>query len=92
MTKEAFRNLPKDTKLLVGPAFTDGQNSFIRKWLGKIITFDHSSHDQKWIYFQEVKGQPFRFDEIERIAEEAFIDDKEYEIGDVCSLFGEALS
>ena len=90
MTKEAFRDMPEGTKLLVGPQFTDGNNSFIRKWLGKVITLDHTSYDCKWIYFKEVKGQPFRFDEIECIAGEQIIDaDVQYELGDMSLIFGE---
>lgn len=89
MTKEAFRDLPRGTKLLVKPHFTEGNNYAIRKWLGKVITFDHT-YDGKWIYFTEVVEQPFRFDEIERIAEELIIDtDIQYEVGDMSIIFGE---
>lgn len=92
MTKEAFRNMPEGTKLLVKPNFTEGDNYFIRKWLGKVITFDHT-HDGKWIYFKERREQPFRFDEIECIAEDIVLDpDKQYDIGDMNLIFGEVIS
>lgn len=92
MTKEAFRDLPIGTKLLVKSHFTEGNNSVIRKWLGKVITFDHT-YDGKWIYFKEVLGQPFRFDEIECVAEELIIDaDVQYELGDMSLIFGEVSS
>lgn len=92
MTKEAFRDIPRGTKLLVKPHFTEGNNSVIRKWLGKVITFDHT-YDGRWIYFKEVRGQPFRYDEIECIAEDIVLDpDKQYDVGDMNLIFGEVMA
>lgn len=84
--------MPRGTKLLVKPHFTEGNNIAIKRWLGKVITFDHT-YDGKWIYFTEVVEQPFRFDEIECVAEELIIDaDIQYEVGDMGLIFGEVSS
>lgn len=88
MTRQEFREMAKGTKLLVGNTFLDGEDTEIEMFLGKVITFDYFKND-KWVYFKEHEDAPFRYDEINCVYKEAFIDDVEkYEIGDMDIIFG----
>lgn len=93
MTREAFRDMPKGTKLLVGQEFILGADDRIKEFLGQVVTFDRFDGN-RWVYFKEgPSDSPFRFDEIECIAEECVIDaDREYEIGNMNLIFGEVSS
>ena len=65
MTKEAFYDMPKGTKLLVGKEFLVGDDDKIEKFLGQVVTFDHFDGN-RWVYFKEGPSDcPFRVDEIE---------------------------
>ena len=93
MTKEAFYDMPRGTKLLVGNEFKLGDDIRIEKFLGQVITFDHFDGN-RWVYFKEgLSDRPFRVDEIECIAGEQIIDaDVQYELGDMSLIFGEVSS
>lgn len=93
MTKEAFYDMPKGTKLLVGKEFKLGDDSRIEKFLGQVVTFDHFDGN-RWVYFKEGSSDcPFRIDEIECVAGEQIIDaDVQYELGDMSLIFGEVSS
>ena len=90
MTKEAFLNMPKGTRLLVGKEFLVGDDHRIEEFLGKVVTFDHFDGN-RWVYFKEGPSDcPFRADEIECVSEDYIIDaGKQYEIGDMNLIFGE---
>ena len=93
MTKEAFYDMPRGTKLLVGKEFKLGDDIRIEKFLGQVVTFDHFD-GSRWVYFKEGSiNSPFRVDEIECIAGEQIIDaDVQYELGDMSLIFGEVSS
>ena len=93
MTKEAFYDMPRGTKLLVGKEFKIGDDIRIEKFLGQVVTFDHFDGN-RWVYFKEGSSdRPFRIDEIECIAGEQIIDsDGQYELGDMSLIFGEVSS
>lgn len=93
MTKEAFYDMPRGIKLLVGKEFKLGDDIRIEKFLGQVVTFDHFDGN-RWVYFKEgPSDRPFRFDEIECIAGEQIIDaDVQYELGDMSLIFGEVSS
>lgn len=93
MTKEAFYDMPRGTKLLVGKEFKLGDDIRIEKFLGQVVTFDHFDGN-RWVYFKEgPSDRPFRIDEIECIAGEQIIDaDGQYEPGDMSLIFGEVSS
>lgn len=89
MTKEAFLNMPKGTKLLVGHEFMIGDDDRIEEFLGKVVTFDHFD-GMKWVYFKEgPTGNPFRYDEIECVADHTIDQVSKYEVGDMNIIFGE---
>ena len=89
MTKEAFRDMPKGTKLLVGKKFMIGDDDKIEKFLGQVVTFDHFD-GMKWVYFKEgPTNSPFRHDEIECIADQTIDSVNQYEVGDMNIIFGE---
>lgn len=93
VTKEAFYDMPRGTKLLVGKEFKLGDDIRIEKFLGQVVTFDHFDGN-KWVYFKEgPSDRPFRVDEIECIAGEQIIDaEVQYELGDMSLIFGEVSS
>ena len=93
MTKEAFYDMPRGTKLLVGKEFKIGDDIRIEKFLGQVVTFDHFDGN-RWVYFKEgPSNSPFRIDEIECIAGDQVIDaDGQYEPGDMGLIFGEVCS
>ena len=41
MTKEAFYDMPKGTKLLVGGEFVEGADPDVAPYFNSVITFDH---------------------------------------------------
>lgn len=90
VTKEAFRDMPEGTKLLVGQEFKLGDDIRIGKFLGQVVTFDHFD-GSRWVYFKEApRDCPFRIDEIECVAGAQIIDaDDQYEVGDMSMIFGE---
>lgn len=90
VTKEAFYDMPRGTKLLVGKEFKLGDDIRIEKFLGQVVTFDHFDGN-RWVYFKEGPSDcPFRIDEIECVAGEQIIDaDNQYEAGDMSLIFGE---
>lgn len=93
MTKEAFYDMQAGTKLLVKQEFMLGKDTDIEKYLGRVITFDHFDGN-KWVYFKEGPSDcPFRYDEIECIAEDVVIDpDRQYDVGDMNLIFGEVMA
>ena len=88
MTKEAFYDMPKGTRLLAGSKFVEGEDPDVTPFFDKVITFDYFEKD-KWVYFKELPTAPFHCGEIVCIAEDMDIDkDKQYEPGDMGLIFG----
>lgn len=90
MTADECRELLPGTKLLIGNEILEGEDEDALGWLGKVVTFDRFDNG-KWVYFEEDRNIPFRYDEIIGIYNPTCIDDEHvpYQSGDISLIFGE---